>query len=35
MYHGQPVFIELLKDGSWSHVSGEWKVRGQKSQYTD
>ena len=35
MYHGQPVFIELLDDGTWAHVAGQWKVRGKKSQYTD
>lgn len=35
MYHGQPVFIELLEDGTWAHISGEWKIRGKKSQFTD
>lgn len=35
MYHGQPVFIERLEDASWTHVSGKWKIRGQKSQYSD
>ncbi len=35
MYHGQPVFIERLKDGSWAHIAGQWKVREKKSQYTD
>jgi len=35
MYHAQPVFIELLDDGSWSHVSGQWKIRKAKNQYTD
>ncbi len=35
MYHGQPVFIERLKDGSWTHIAGQWKVRVKKSQYTD
>ena len=35
MYHGQPVFIELLDDGTWVHVAGQWKIRGKKSQYTD
>jgi len=35
MYHGQPVYIELLEDGSWAHISGEWKVREKKSQFTD
>ena len=35
MYHGQPVFIERLTDGSWTHIAGQWKVREKKSQYTD
>ncbi len=35
MYHGQPVFIELLEDGSWTHISGAWKIRKKISQYTD
>jgi len=35
MYHGQPVFIELLEDGSWIHIAGQWKVRGEQTRYTD
>ena len=35
MYHGQPVFIELLDDGSWTHIAGQWKVRGAKTSYND
>ena len=35
MYHGQPVFIERLEDGSWKHVAGQWKVRGAKTSYND
>lgn len=35
MYHGQPVFIERLEDGSWRHVAGHWKVRGVKTSYND
>lgn len=27
MYHCQPVFLELLADGTWSHVGGRWKTR--------
>jgi len=27
MYHGRPVFIECLPDGSWRHAGGDWKVR--------
>jgi 2,3-bisphosphoglycerate-dependent phosphoglycerate mutase len=35
MYHGRPVFLELLDDGSWRHIEGEWKVRSANSQYID
>ncbi|MCK5698061.1 MAG: phosphoglycerate mutase family protein [Gammaproteobacteria bacterium] len=35
MYHGTPIFIELLEDGSWLHIAGQWKVRGKKTQYRD
>lgn len=35
MFHCQPIFIEYLNDGSWQHISGEWKVRKAHSQYTD
>ena len=35
MYHGEPVFIELLNDGSWHHIAGRWKVRGKKTAYRD
>ena len=35
MYHDQPVFIELLEDGSWTHIAGQWKVRGEQTRYTD
>jgi len=27
MYHGQPVVLEYLPGGQWSHVEGDWKVR--------
>lgn len=27
MYHSQPVFLELLDDGSWQHIAGDWKQR--------
>ncbi|MCN4145231.1 MAG: histidine phosphatase family protein, partial [Thiohalomonas sp.] len=33
MYHGQPVFIERLEDGSWTHIAGQWKIR-KKNTYT-
>lgn len=35
MYHGQPVFIERLEDGSWTHIAGQWKIREKNTQYTD
>lgn len=27
MYHSRPIFLELLEDGSWQHIAGEWKYR--------
>jgi 2,3-bisphosphoglycerate-dependent phosphoglycerate mutase len=35
MYHGRPVFLEFLDDGSWRHIEGEWKVRAADSEYKD
>jgi len=35
MYHDQPVFVELLDDGSWVQTAGTWKVRKKDSRYTD
>lgn len=35
MYHGRPVFLELLDDGSWQHIEGDWKIRSVNSQYKD
>ena len=35
MYHGRPVFLEFLDDGSCLHIEGEWKVRPANSQYID
>jgi len=35
MFHGQPVFLELLEDGSWRHIEGEWKVRETNTDFTD
>lgn len=28
MHHGVPVVLARAPDGTWSHVAGEWKVRG-------
>ncbi len=35
MFHGRPVFMELLQNGSWSHIAGEWKVRAINSEFRD
>ena len=35
MYHAQPVFLELLADGSWRHVAGDWKQRRPADAYKD
>ena len=35
MFHGRPVFLELLQDGSWAHIAGEWKIRKINSEFRD
>ncbi len=35
MFHGRPVFIELLPDGRWTHITGEWKIRPVNSEFRD
>lgn len=35
MYHGHPVFLEYHKDGSWSHLAGNWKQRKPAEENTD
>jgi len=35
MFHGRPVFIECLPDGSWCHAGGDWKVRSQGAMELD
>ncbi len=35
MYHGRPVFLQYLDDGSWCHIEGDWKVRAEHSEYKD
>jgi broad specificity phosphatase PhoE len=35
MHHARPVFLEYLPRDGWRHVGGEWKVRGEQSDYTD
>ena len=35
MYHCQPLFLEYLPDGRWSHIAGEWKVRNRSDRFLD
>lgn len=35
MYHAEPIFLELLADGSWQHIAGEWKQRSAKVEVMD
>lgn len=35
MFHGRPVFLELLGNGGWRHIDGEWKVRAADSEFKD
>ncbi len=35
MHHAATIFIELLEDGSWKHVGGEWKVRSSQDVMPD
>jgi 2,3-bisphosphoglycerate-dependent phosphoglycerate mutase len=35
MYHGQPVYLELLENNKWKHVLGNWKIRGNMTSYKD
>ena len=35
MYHARPVYLELLTDGGWQQVAGDWKVRQSNSEFTD
>lgn len=35
MHHGRPVCLELMNDGSWRHIEGEWKIRAKDSEYKD
>jgi len=35
MYHASPVYLELLEDGSWQQVAGDWKIRHSNSEFTD
>jgi len=31
MFHAQPVIVEYLDDGSWQHITGDWKIRNAKN----
>jgi 2,3-bisphosphoglycerate-dependent phosphoglycerate mutase len=35
MYHCRPVFLERLLDGSWQHLTGEWKNRSKGESFDD
>jgi 2,3-bisphosphoglycerate-dependent phosphoglycerate mutase len=35
MYHCRPVFLERLSDGSWRHLTGEWKIRSKGESFDD
>ncbi|MBT2969576.1 MAG: histidine phosphatase family protein [Candidatus Thiodiazotropha sp. (ex Ctena orbiculata)] len=35
MYHCRPVFLERLSEGSWRHLTGEWKIRSEGDELVD
>ncbi|MEW8371084.1 MAG: histidine phosphatase family protein [Candidatus Thiodiazotropha sp.] len=35
MYHCRPVFLERLPEGSWRHLTGEWKHRSERDELVD
>jgi 2,3-bisphosphoglycerate-dependent phosphoglycerate mutase len=35
MFHGHPVFLEYLPDGSWKHIEGDWKIRAGTDRFMD
>ncbi|MES9970145.1 MAG: histidine phosphatase family protein [Candidatus Thiodiazotropha sp.] len=35
MYHCRPVFLERLPDGSWQHLTGDWKIRSSGDSFDD
>ncbi|MES9838842.1 MAG: histidine phosphatase family protein [Candidatus Thiodiazotropha sp.] len=35
MYHCRPVFLERLPEGSWRHLTGEWKHRSEGDELVD
>jgi 2,3-bisphosphoglycerate-dependent phosphoglycerate mutase len=35
MYHCRPVFLERLPDGTWQHLTGEWKNRSKGESFDD
>ena len=35
MHHCRPVFLERQFAGSWSHLTGDWKIRAANEPYND
>ena len=35
MFHCHPVLIEYQPGGQWRHIGGDWKLRGESSEFTD
>ena len=35
MHHCRPVFLERLPDGTWQHLTGEWKIRAKGEAFED
>jgi 2,3-bisphosphoglycerate-dependent phosphoglycerate mutase len=35
MYHCRPVFLERREDGSWQHLTGDWKIRSKGDAFDD
>jgi 2,3-bisphosphoglycerate-dependent phosphoglycerate mutase len=35
MYHCRPIFLERLSDGTWQHLTGEWKIRAKGESFND
>lgn len=35
MYYGSVVFLEVVPDGPWRHIGGDWKMRRSKDEQPD
>ena len=35
MFHAEPVYLEYHGPGRWTHIAGDWKIRGSGSDYKD